>query len=163
MNRVPFQAYLVLSSCFCVGACISSLSERTFGSGGTRLLPDEVDTGDASETYAGDGESPQINSVRAAFEDYPNIGTVIEVGIVYYDPQDDVEDGVVTVVLTNEDEIEEEIELDIDGSNAWIDSDDGEVVFAVSGADDDMVYAVQVTLADSSGNSSNTETTTTDG
>ena len=147
-------------------ACMNDKDDGAFGSGGSSadIGNTESDTGaDGGDSGVSDGVSPTITSLSASFEKYPNIGMVLEVSAAYTDPQDDVDGGTVTMSYSEKDGEAEEMELSIDGSESWIDTDEGTVVFALSGIDTGTTYVVTVQLTDSSGNSSTTEEATVQG
>ena len=145
-------------------ACVNAKDDGAFGSGGSSAGLGGTEGGsDSGDTGSSDGVSPTITSLSASFEEYPNIGMVLEVTAAYTDPQDDVDGGEVALTYAEEGEKSEEMDLSIDGSDAWVDTDEGTVVFALSGIDTDYTYELLVMLTDSSGNSSEPKEATAEG
>ena len=158
-------AYLTLFPLLGFFACMNDKDDGVFGSGGSSadVGSTEGDTAAANDSGASDGVSPTITSLSASFEEYPNIGMVLEVTAAYTDPQDDVDGGAVSMSYSEDDGKPEEMELSIDGSDAWVVTVEGTVVFALSGFDTGTTYVVTVMLTDSSGNSSTIEEATAEG
>lgn len=126
--------------------CAPDTSAPNFGHGGSN--PQNGQDG------GGGSDAPTITSLTVVFDDYPNIGKVLEVEIAYTDPQDDVDGGEVDATVSSDAGDSQDLTLPIDGSSAWIDDQSGDVIFALEGVDTSTTYHVSLRLCDAAGNCS---------
>ena len=148
-SKVP-SAERLASILWFAAALAGCASEEggTFGSGGSSYDYGSDDTA----TSGGDD---------TGFEDYPNIGFLLEIGISYTDANDDVDGG--QLILGFEDEASgdgSEFTTDIGGEFAYIDSS-GEIILAVDGVDSGLDYTVTAVIRDVAGNSSGASSAST--
>lgn len=134
-----------------LAACTGGFSPFNQG-GDYNVPPDSLAIGDSGGDTA-ITEVPRISAIRADFADYPNIGDVIEVGLVILDADEDIEGGVIELTVENTTWGTVNTELEVDGSNAYL--DDGEVIFAIANVSTDESYALKVVFNDVAGNRSN--------
>lgn len=130
--------------------------------GGENNRPDlTVDDTSSSgdDTSVGEG-APVLTDILGTFEDYPNIGDVVEVVITYEDNEGDVDGGVVHLDMESVDTgATASFDVDIDGelARAEINPDDDStvVIVAVQVPSTRDSYLVTVTIEDAGGNESN--------
>ncbi len=149
-----------------LSAC-SSDDGSSFGSGGNGFdgFTDSDDTGSSGDDTGGSVEenpdAPVITEMRAGFEDYPNIGMVLEVGIKYTDANDDVDGGQLILGIQEGDSQEsDEVITDIGGEHAYIDSS-GEIILASADFDTGLDYTITAIIQDVAGNASQTSSAST--
>ena len=164
-SKVP-SAERLASILWFAAALAGCASEEggTFGSGGSSYDYGSDDTATSGGDDTGsesNPDAPVITAMRAGFEDYPNIGFLLEIGISYTDANDDVDGG--QLILGFEDEASgdgSEFTTDIGGEFAYIDSS-GEIILAVDGVDSGLDYTVTAVIRDVAGNSSGASSAST--
>ena len=102
-----------------------------------------------------DTNGPSLGEMEARFDDYPNIGTVIEVTITFFDPQDDVDGGWVVLSVNGGDYVDAETEAKIGGQSnqAWI--EEGLIWFVIPNVHDYESYDITVMVKDKKDHRSN--------
>ena len=134
-----------------------------FGANGSKYEGSETETGtEETNDYPDpvDPNGPSLLSMTLVFDEYSNIGDVIEAEIEYWDEQDDVSKGEVVVKITGGDFNDASANAEIDGAAqmAWI--EEGSIWFVVSGIHPWESYELTVQVKDKAGNRSNVLTGT---
>jgi hypothetical protein len=136
--------------------CSFTSNTNNFAGGGSDFRPSTSDTGDTAMPVS---STPYLGAVSAVFDEYPSYGDVIEVTAAYTDSEDDLEGGAVylTVGLIKSDGAtsDAELEISIDGTNAW--TSDGDLVYVIGGEslDTSGSYSISFSITDLAGNESN--------
>lgn len=140
-----------------LAACISE--PDPFGPGGQyNKPPDSLSLGDSGDTGGEASVIPRIAAIRADFADYPNIGDVIEVGLVIVDKDEDTEGGLIALTIENTTWGIVQAEIEVDGISAYV--EDGEVIFAIANVNTAETYDLSVKFTDVAGNESQKQTAT---
>ncbi len=127
---------------------------NTTGGTDDTASPEGDDTGYPPDPPGG-GEPPVLLEVEASFDDYPNVGWVIETRMTFTDVDNDVDGGKVLLSVALEGEEPEEQIIAIDGTGAIHMADQGQVFFAIEVANDSVEVLMDVALEDRAGNMSN--------
>lgn len=106
-----------------------------------------------------DPDAPVLLEVRAARDDYPGIGDVIEVTAICSDTQGDIEGGTLNLIITDSHDTETPLDVTIDGSQyAQITQDDvsgdWQVVVVFTNPDPSEDFLVRARVTDLGGNRS---------
>ena len=105
-----------------------------------------------------DPNGPSITDLQGEFDEYPNMGTVVEVSFAYWDGQSDVQGGTVVATVSDghsldAEEIQAEISATRGNSYSWIEDD--RVVFVLDDVYDTRSYDFVLMVLDRRGNRSN--------
>jgi len=141
--------------CFSFGIACSPIEKNvTATKGAPEVSPSESGTTlDSASTDDEDedielGEAPYILSATGYFEDYPNIGKVIEITVNYLDAQDDIDDGFIHLEYSSSRASGNE-SFSIDGHEVV--ESDGVVTMAFRNANSNFDYNFKVMLEDIEG------------
>ncbi|MCB9742186.1 MAG: hypothetical protein H6741_18470 [Alphaproteobacteria bacterium] len=124
-----------------------------FNEGGNSNDPElfDDDTGDGSAQ--GDPDAPEILELILEFDDYANIGIVLEIVAAVDDPQDDLLNGQVFLRITPASSGETtELSYDINNTDARL--LDGDVMLAIQGVEETESYEVTLKVIDAAGHES---------
>jgi hypothetical protein len=143
--------------------------EDGFGAGGNRYENTDTtgetdDTQDTEDPYGDwptprDANGPSLGTMTAWFDEFGNIGDVIDVQIEYFDPQDDLLDGRFEVDIESEQgDVKGTAKGNIrdttdNGADGWI--EDGSLVFVISIDDEWQNYFLEISAWDKKNNESN--------
>ena len=105
-----------------------------------------------------DPNGASINDLQGKFDEYPNMGTVVEVSFGFWDGQSDVQGGTVVATVSDGRDMEgEEIQAEISASRSnsysWVDGD--RVVFVLDDVYETRSYEFVVMVVDRRDNRSN--------
>lgn len=123
---------------------------------------DECDYGSDTGSSSESSSTPQLENPTAYWDDYPNIGRVVEVSADYTDAEDDLVGGTLSTEVFDDGEslgsLEAEIEQD-EGS-AWVPEDETTVYFVIQNLNEGTAYEIDFEVTDLAGNTSDTVTAT---
>ena len=129
------------------------------GGGGGGGDGDGGPSGDDTAAPSTGGDPPVLHNVDAQFDEYPNIGWVVEIVASYTDADGDVDGGKIYMLAEVDDQPPDEKWVTIDGVEAFVDPDAGTVFYAVEVAGDDVNVFLTIALKDLANNLSNEVTT----
>lgn len=142
-------------------ACTSG--DSGLNTGGSSNDPDVWgdDTAPSGDDPGDDGDAPTIRELVVFFDNYPNIGDVLEIQAVFEDAQDDVDGGTLdfTIVPASTGEGVDQ-QAEINGSDARV--EDGAVMVTLQDIEVNDSYEVRAVLTDASGNRSDEAVGSTD-
>ncbi len=146
-----------------------------FGGGGSKNRPDggddsaagddteaADDTGMSSNRPDGwpdplDEDGPSITDLQGEFDEYPNVGDVLEVSFAYWDGQGDVKNGSLVITVNDgHDYVDALFQASIAGNmngSCWV--ADGRVYFALQDVYDSRSYDLSVMITDRNNHRSN--------
>ncbi len=151
---------------FLVG-CSALLDDDPFSGGSDRYdqpdwsSSDTADTaGDTGDTAGGgDAGAPVLTDIDLTWEEYPNIGNVLQFVAKYTDEGDDIVGGMCFIDVYNGDEAAGSFELEVsddpDGEGVCV-AVSGSLIFAIEDLDDGKSGGVSVEVMDGSRNVSAT-------
>ena len=150
LNMINLSFLLLLSSAACspVEKNVTATNANTDVSPSETGLIEDSSSIDNEDTDIELGEAPYILSAMGNFEDYPNIGKVIEITIDYLDAQNDVDDGFVHLQYSSSRASGNE-SFNIDGHEVV--ESDGVVTMAFRNVNQNIPYTFKVTLEDVEG------------
>ena len=137
-------------------SCVPSVTEKDtqdetsveVNDGEQGQLSDSGDSGNSEDTAIELGEAPYITDASGSFEEYPNIGMVIEIKISYLDAQDDVDDGFLHLDYSSG-RGSGSVQTNIDGHQVYV--DEGVANMAFTNVNSNMTYSFTAMLEDIEG------------